>query len=278
VSVLSEATTILGDAGLAAAAEVSRGRDFAVRDRVVIITGAGQGIGREYAREFAAAGAIPVIAEVNGDAAKRVATEIDQAGGRALAVETDVADPASVEQLVGDVLNRFGRVDVLVNNAAIFTSLAMRPFDEIPLDEWDAVLRVNVTGSFLCTRAVAPAMRAAAWGRVINIMSGAVPLGVPNYLHYVTSKSALIGMTHSLARELGSHGITVNAVQPGGTFTEVPRKTITEEGKARLIASQCIQRAAVPMDLVGLVLFLSTPAAEFITGQTIACDGGLTHG
>ena len=108
-------------------------------------------------------------------------------------------------------------------------------------------------------------------------MSGAVPLGVPNYLHYMTSKSALVGMTNSLARELGPSGVTVNAVQPGGTFTEVPRETLTEEGKAALIAKQCIQREEVPTDLVGIVLFLSTRAAGFITGQTIACDGGLTH-
>jgi NAD(P)-dependent dehydrogenase (short-subunit alcohol dehydrogenase family) len=256
---------------------VSRGRDFSVRDRVVVISGGGQGIGREYAREFAAAGAIPVIAEINGESARNVVKEIEQSGGRALAVETDVAEPESVAALVQTVLRDLGRIDVLVNNAAIFSSLEMRPFDEIPLDEWDAVLRVNVTGPFLCARAVAPHLRSAGWGRIINIMSGAVPLGVKNYLHYVTSKSALVGMTNSLARELGEHGITVNAVQPGGTFTEVPRQTVTEEGKARLIASQCIHREEVPMDLVGLVLFLSTPAAGFITGQTIACDGGLTH-
>jgi len=153
----------------------------------------------------------------------------------------------------------------------------MKPFENIPLDEWDRVLRVNITGCFLTARAVLPAMRAAKWGRIINITSGSVPLGVKNYLHYVTSKSALIGMSNSMARELGPDGITVNAVQPGGTFTEIPRETITTEGKARLIASQCIPREEVPMDLVGLVMFLSTPAAEFITGQTIACDGGLTH-
>ncbi|GII97063.1 SDR family NAD(P)-dependent oxidoreductase [Sinosporangium siamense] len=259
------------------AADVPRGRDFAVRDRVVVITGGGQGIGREYARQFAAAGALPVIAEINEDSARNVVKEIEEAGGKALAVRTDVADPASVDALVGAVLNEFGRVDALINNAAIFSSLAMRPFEQIPLDEWDAVLRVNVTGSFLCARAVAPHMRAAGWGRIVNIMSGAVPLGVRNYLHYVTSKAAMVGMANSLARELGADGITVNAVQPGGTFTEVPRQTVTAEGKAKLIGNQCIPREEVPMDLVGLALFLCTPAAGFITGQTIACDGGLTH-
>lgn len=253
------------------------GRDFDVTGRVAVITGAGQGIGREYARQFAAAGAHAIIAEANLDRARAVQHEIEAAGGSALAVHTDVGDPASVQAMVDEVVAAHGRVDVLVNNAGIFTSLKMKPFEDIPLDEWDRVLRVNITGCYLTARAVTPHMRNRAWGRIINITSGSVPLGVRNYLHYVTSKSALIGMTNSMARELGSAGITVNAVQPGGTFTEVPRETLTEEGKARLIASQCIPREEVPMDLVGLVLFLSSPAAQFITGQTIAVDGGLTH-
>lgn len=252
-------------------------RDFNVAGRVVIITGAGQGIGREYARQFSAAGAIPVIAELHAESARRVAADIEAAGGQALPVPTDVADPASVSKLVEAVTRKYGRVDVLVNNAAIFTSLKMRPFDQIPLEEWDQVLRVNITGCFLTARAVLPSMRAAKWGRIINITSGSVPLGVKNYLHYVTSKSALTGMTSSMARELGADGITVNAVQPSGTFTEIPRETVTEEGKARLLTMQCIPRHEVPTDLVGLVMFLSSPAAGFITGQTIACDGGLTH-
>ncbi len=260
-----------------AAGSVARGRNFDVSGRVVVITGAGQGIGREYAHQFAAAGAVPVIAEINSDAAAQVVAEIEAAGGRALAVRADVGNPESVQALVEEVVGRFGRLDVLVNNAAIFTTLKMRGFEDIPLDEWERVLRVNITGCFLTARAVSPVMRKAGWGRIINITSGAVPLGLRNYLHYVTSKSALLGMTSSLARELGTAGITVNAVQPGGTFTEIPRETITEEGKARLIASQCIQREEVPMDLVGLVMFLSTEAAGFITGQNIACDGGLTH-
>jgi 3-oxoacyl-[acyl-carrier protein] reductase len=257
---------------------LERGRDFSVRDRVVLITGGGQGIGREYARQFAAAGAIPVIAEVDEHSGSRVVDEIEQAGGRALAVRTDISNPDDVDTLVNTTIREFGRVDALVNNAAIFSSLNMQPFDEIPLDEWRRVIDVNITGSFLCTRAVAAQMRTQGWGRVINIGSGAVPLGVPNYLHYVTSKAALVGMTNSLAKELGSSGITVNLVQPGGTFHEVPRKTLSEESKARQIAAQCIGRGEVPADLSGLVLFLCSPAAEFITGQTLVCDGGLTHG
>ncbi len=255
----------------------SQARDFGVRDKVVIITGAGQGIGREYALQFAAAGACPVIAERNAESAANVAEQITEAGGQAMAVETDVSDAAAVSALVDRVVTAYGRVDVLINNAAIFTSLTMRPFDEIPLAEWQAVMGVNITGAFLCTRAVVPHMRKQRRGTVINVMSGSVVLGIPNYLHYVTSKSAMVGMTNSLAKELGEHGITVNAIQPGATFTEVPRQTMTDEGKARIVGSQCIPREGVPMDLAGLALFLASPAASFITGQTIACDGGLTH-
>jgi NAD(P)-dependent dehydrogenase (short-subunit alcohol dehydrogenase family) len=266
----------ISGAALAAGA-IPAGRNFDVTGRVVVITGAGQGIGREYAKQFAAAGAVAIIAELNEVKARAVEQEIIAAGGMAMAVKTDVADVASVKQLVDTVVDAYGRVDVLVNNAGIFTSLKMKPFEEIPLDEWDQVIRTNITGCFLTARAVLPSMKQQSWGRIINITSGSVPLGVKNYLHYVTSKAALIGMTNSMARELGAHGITVNAVQPGGTFTEIPRETITAEGKARLIASQCIPREEVPMDLVGLVMFLSTEASAFITGQTIACDGGLTH-
>lgn len=257
--------------------EIARGRNFDVSGRVIVITGAGQGIGREYARQFAAAGAIPIIAEINDANGASVKKEIEDDGGKALALHTDVSDPASVDETVAKVLRAHGRIDGLVNNAGIFTTLKMRAFTEIPLDEWDQVLKVNITGCFLMARGVAPAMREAKWGRIINITSGSVPLGVKNYLHYVTSKSALVGMTNSMARELGPDGITVNAVQPGGTFTEIPRETITEAGKTWLKQTQCIPREEVPMDLVGLVIFLNTEAAGFITGQTIACDGGLTH-
>lgn len=258
-------------------AAIPRGRDFDLTGRVIIVTGGGQGIGREYAKQFAAAGANPVIAELNGERAAGVASEIEAAGGRALAVETDVGASDSVDALVAKAIHEFGRIDGLVNNAAIFTTLKKKPIDEISLEEWNRVMHVNVTGCFLTQKAVLPHMRAAGWGRIINISSAAVPTGTTHYLHYVTSKSALIGMTNALAREVGATGITVNAVIPGGTFTEIPRETITEEGKKRLLASQCIPRAGEPMDLVGLVLFLCSEASGFITGQTIACDGGLTH-
>jgi 3-oxoacyl-[acyl-carrier protein] reductase len=243
-----------------------------MKGRVAIITGAGQGLGRAFAHGFAAQGAVPVIAEINEDKGRAVAAET---GG--LYVRTDVSDPASVDAMARAVLDAYGRIDVLVNNAAIFSRLEMRAFDEIALDEWERVLRVNLTGPFLCARAVASAMRKAGWGRIINIASAAVSLGRPNYLHYIASKAGLAGMTNSLARELGPHGITVNAILPGATFTEIPRKTVTPEQKKAIVGMQCIPRPEVPEDLVGVVLFLASPASAFVTGQALTVDGGATH-
>lgn len=248
-----------------------------LKDRVVIITGAGQGIGRVFAKAFAMAGARVVIAERNETTAANVAAEILKADGQALAVTTDVADPASIAEMIEVVGDEYGRIDVLINNAGIFSTLEMRPFEQIPLEEWEQVLRVNVTGPFLCARAVLPAMRKAKWGRIINIASGAVSLGRPGYLHYIASKSALIGMSRSMARELGPDNITVNSILPGATFTEIERKTVTPAQKERIIAMQCIPRAETPEDLVGSALFLASEASAFVTGQIINADGGATH-
>jgi len=245
--------------------------------RVVIITGAGQGIGRTFAKAFAAAGARAVIAELNEKRAAAVAEEILESNGQALAVTTDVADPASIAELIEIVDDEFGRIDVLINNAAIFSTITMRPFEQIPIEEWEDVLRVNVTGPFLCARAVLPMMRRAKRGRIINMASGAVTLGRPGYLHYIASKAALIGMSRSMARELGPDGITVNSILPGATFTEIERKTVTPEQKERIIAQQCIARAETPDDLIGIALFLASDASAFITGQAINVDGGATH-
>jgi NAD(P)-dependent dehydrogenase (short-subunit alcohol dehydrogenase family) len=247
-----------------------------LKDRVVIITGAGQGIGRVFAKAFARAGSRTVIAEVNEKTAASVSAEIMAAGGQALAVATDVAEETSIKEMIGIVEDQYGRIDVLINNAGIFSTLEMRPFDQIPLDEWEQVLRVNLTGPFLCARAVLPAMRRAQWGRIINVASGAVRLGRPNYLHYIATKSALMGMSLSMAREVGADGITVNAILPGATFTEIERKTITPAQKERVIAMQCVPRAEVPEDLVGAVLFLASEASAFVTGQSINLDGGVT--
>jgi NAD(P)-dependent dehydrogenase (short-subunit alcohol dehydrogenase family) len=261
------------DSGVPASA-----RDFSVEGRVVIITGSAQGIGRELARQFAAAGAFAVVADLDIGKADAVVKEIADAGGVGLATRVDVADESSVAAMVDTVIQQWGRVDVLINNASIFATIEKGPFDQIPLAQWEQVLKVNVTGSYLCTRAVAAHMRAAGFGRIINISSDAVTRGTVNYLHYVTSKSALIGMTNSLARELGGYGITVNCVRPGSVATEVERAVNpTAEVRNRAASLQCIPRGMVPTDLVGIMFFLATPASAFVTGQTIACDGGYTH-
>ena len=253
-------------------------RDFSVKDRVIIVTGAGQGIGRELSRQFAAAGASVVIADINRANADRVRHEIEASGGKAAAVAADIGDKASVEAMSEAVVAQLGRIDVLINNAAIFATLQKKPFWEIPVDEWERVMRVNVTGVFLSVCAVLPVMRQQKWGRIINVSSDSVPKGVPNYLHYVSSKSAIIGMTNAMARELGPYGITVNCIRPGGVATEVDRAVNpTIERRIAQLSEQCIPRGMVSSDLVGLAMFLSTSAADFITGQTIACDGGMTH-
>ena len=250
------------------------GNRFDVSGRIVIITGAGQGLGRDYALAFAEAGAIPVLAELNGENGRRVAAEIEAAGGRALAIETDVGSPESVAAMVARTLEAHGRIDVLINNAAIFATIPRRKFDEIPYDEWNRVMHVNVTGSWLCACAVAPAMRAAGGGRIINISSGTVPQGVPGFMHYVTSKAAIVGMTRVMARELGDDNINVNTVMPGYTETEVAHASMDEDMHRFVQQKRILKRAETPDDLIGTLMFLAAPASAFITGQSIACCGG----
>lgn len=245
-----------------------------VEGRVVMITGAGQGIGRAYALSFAEAGAIPVIAEIDGAKGDAVAAEITAAGGQALSIQTDVTDPVSVKAAVAATLDRHGRIDVLINNAAIFVTLGRQPFWEIDLEEWRAVMDVNITGCFICASAVSGAMREAGGGRIINISSSTVPQGIPGFTHYVTSKSALIGMTRCMARELGDANITVNAVLPGMIETEIENGGRTDAGRATIISHQSIKRQQEPMDMVGTLLFLSSPASGFMTGQSLCVDGG----
>lgn len=244
--------------------------------RVIVITGAGQGLGRAYASMFGQRDQVVVAIDVNEAAAKSVAAEISAGGGECLPIAADIANAAAVEAATQQIDQRYGRADVLINNAAIFSSLQMRPFDEIPLEEWDRVIRVNVTGPFLMTRALLPLMRRQESGRVINVSSAAVLMGRPNYLHYTTSKAALIGMTRSMARELGPSGITVNAILPGATDTEVPRETVTPAQKQAFIAMRCIQREGRVEDLTGVVAFLASEESRFVTGQSLVVDGGLT--
>lgn len=248
-----------------------------VAGRVVAITGAGRGLGRAYAHLLGRSGAKIVLADIDEAAGQRVAEEISRFGGPHLAVSTDVTDPAAAEAMAARTVETFGRIDGLIANAGLNAALARRPFWEIPAGEWDAVMRVNVGGAFNAAKAVLPAMRGAGWGRIVNISSAAWHLGLPNYLHYVTSKAALIGMTRSMARELGGTGIAVNAISPGQILTEVDNPGQTGESIAAVVARQIVPRSGVPRDLAGLLIYLLSPASDFVTGQSFTIDGGLSH-
>lgn len=243
--------------------------------KVVVITGAGQGIGRAYAHRLSQDGAHVVIAEMNAEKGRNVADEVERAGGRALFVETDVASETACQALMERTREEFGRVDGLVNNAAIFSTIQMKPFWEISPDEWDQVMAVNARGVWLAARAAVPHMQEQRYGRIVNISSGVIWMGRQNYLHYVASKGAVFAMTRAMARELGDWNITVNAVTPGATYTEIVRGTVTEEQKQAMLTMQSIKRPETPQDLVGVVSFLCSDDASFITGQTINVDGGL---
>ncbi len=249
-----------------------------LRGRVVVITGAGQGIGRGFAHHFAAQGSIPVIADIDGANAAAVQAEIESGGGRALGIETDVANPSAAAAMADAALSRFGRIDALINNAAVFSRITMAPFWELPVDEWKSAMDVNITGAFLCARAVVPAMQEAGWGRIVNVTSGTVKSGPPDYLHYVTSKSAVIGMTRSMARELGRWNITVNTFWPGVTDTGIPRPSVPPEMFDRFVEMQVIKRSTRLEDLAKPMLFICSDEASYISGQILEADGGLNFG
>lgn len=251
--------------------------NFDVAGRRVVVTGAAQGIGREIALSFCAAGATVAVLDLNLEKAARCVDAWRETGASAHAIAVDVADEASVAGAFESVNRLMGGVDVLINNAAIFSTLARQAFDDIPLDEWRRVMAVNVDGAFLCARAAVGSMRAQGWGRIIGISSNTVSLGRTGFLHYVSSKAATIGFTNALARELGGQGITVNAVMPSLTRTEIEFRDVPQASYDTLIAQQCLKRSGEPQDIASAVLFLASPAASFITGQTLAVDGGAVH-
>jgi NAD(P)-dependent dehydrogenase (short-subunit alcohol dehydrogenase family) len=241
-------------------------------DKVIIVTGGGMGIGRAYCLGVAAEGARVVVADIADPTA--TVKEIEAGGSQALGVSCDVSREADTLDLATRTLERFGRIDVLVNNAAIYGILERRPFMEIPVEEWDRVMAVNLRGLFLCARAVFPTMKAQGKGKIINIASSTFFKGVPNYIHYTTSKGGVVGFTRSLGRELGDFGIRVNAIAPGFTLSGQNEKNMPEDGKQANIRMRMLKRAQVPDDLVGTLVFLASDDSDFITGQTIAVDGG----
>jgi 3-oxoacyl-[acyl-carrier protein] reductase len=247
---------------------------FDLNGRTVIITGGGKGIGKVYVEEFARAGARVVAADIDGDAAKSVGGTLNAQGMQVLGLLTDIASEESTKAMVQAALERFGSIDVLINNASLMSVLPRRSWLEIPVEEWDRVMAVNLRGMFLSCRAVFPAMQAQKRGKIVNISSSRVWEGTPNRLHYTTSKAGVIGLTRALAREVAEFGITVNAVSPGMTQSDTQVQSSSANYLATRVAGRAIERVEVPADLVGAVMFLSTAASDFMTGQTINVDGG----
>ena len=229
--------------------------------KVAIVTGGAKGIGRAIAGGLERAGATVAIADLE-----------PPAGG----IRADVSSEADVEAMVAETVDRYGGLDILVNNAGLYASLPMRPFDQIPLEEWRQVMDVNVASMFLTCRAVVPVMRGRGGGKIVNISSGTPFRGVPFLLHYVTSKGAIVAFTRALAKELGKDAIHVNCVAPGFTMSDGVKANPEVVDKLRdvSVAARTIQRDQVPEDVVGAVIFLCSPGADFVTGQTMVIDGG----
>jgi len=242
--------------------------------KVVIVTGAARGLGKAYALRVAVEGAKVVVADILDGG--EVVEAIKKKGGDAIAVKTDVTSEESTREMAAKTIKSFRRVDVLVNNAAMFATIKKRPFSQISVEEWDALMAVNLKGPFLCAKAVYPQMKKQGKGKIINVSSSTFFKGVPYFLHYVTSKGGIIAMTRSMAREVGDDGITVNAIAPGYTHTEYLKGNPQDppEVTNAIIASQCIKRPSTTDDMAKTIVFLASDDSDFISGQTIAVDGG----
>jgi len=242
-----------------------------LQDRVAIVTGGGHGIGRAYAQRLAEEGAKIVIAELDGPAGERVAAEL---GG--LAVRTDVSQQSDCEAMARRAVERYGRIDILVNNAAIFHTVPMSraPFDEIDPAEWDRMMAVNLRGTWFACRAVVPQMRKQRYGKIVNISSGTALKGTGSRIHYVTSKAGILGFTRTLAMELGKDNICVNCIAPGSTLSEENADDSIVKYRQAAASTRALQRMQKPEDLVGAVAFFASPDSDFVTGQTLVVDGG----
>jgi NAD(P)-dependent dehydrogenase (short-subunit alcohol dehydrogenase family) len=245
-----------------------------LEDKVAVVTGAAQGIGAVYARHLARAGAAVVLADIDAPSATKQAEAISADGWRAWAAAVDIADPDACVALIDQVVEREGRVDILVNNAAIYQDVRSTLAEDIDVDVWRRIVDVNVNGMFFMCRAVIPGMKARAFGVIVNQTSGSIFVAPPGMAHYVTTKAAAIPLTKVLARELGPFGIRVNAIAPGLTDTPATHAVTSDAVIAMSVAGIAMGRLATPDDLCGTLEFLCSDAAAFVTGQTIAVNGG----
>ena len=241
-----------------------------LKDKVAIVTGGAKGLGRAFALKFFSEGAHVVVADVLD--AGPVREEIESQGGKALSLFTDVTDEKSLESMTVQTMDRFGRIDIIINNAAIYAGLVRGSFMDIDLKEWDRVMAVNVKGAFLAVRAVFPEMKKQGYGKVINLASEVFFTGSHGFAHYVASKGGIIGLTRALSPELGPHNICINCIAPGFTDTEASRGIA--DVNAYDTTKTPLQRLGQPKDLTGTAIFLASSESDFMTGQTLLVSGG----
>lgn len=249
---------------------------FNLNGKVAIVTGGSKGIGEHYAQALVEAGASVVVADIDPETVAATTARLEQrAPGRTLGVNLDVASRASIREVVDAVDSTWGRLDILVNNAGLFSAIPIRenPWD-IPEDEWDRVMAINVRGIYLCAAECLELMKRNGWGRIINVASGLAFKGSPALIHYAASKGAVVNLTRSMATALGPTGITVNAIAPGGTASATWLAARSNFDPERATRDRIIKRVEVPEDLIGTLLYLASPASDFLTGQTVVVDGG----
>lgn len=241
--------------------------------KVAIVTGGARGLGKNFCMALAQEKAKVMVVDILEDGAKQTAQEIQAKGGTSMGLGVDVTSEQNTLRMAAKTVEQFGRIDILINNAAMIYGITRKTFMEIPLDEWDKLMTVNLKGPFLCSRAVFPQMKKQGKGKIINISSETAFTGSRYFVHYVTSKGGIISMTRSLAAELGQFGICVNSVAPGFTDSEASRSVIDDISKYDVTPTP-LQRLEQPHDLAGAILFLSSDESDFITGQTLVVDGG----